>query len=149
MAATPPPDDAALLDDASVDAAYRLEVGRFRAGQRRRIFPMRVSLGVPAGRSVRTEVSWPVPDEYDAGLRFDVMCALVDAWRASGGGEAYGWLTRPGGPEPHDRDLEWYAATAWACGAHGCDLLGFRVVTRNGWWDVLTGGSRAWKRLRL
>ena len=144
------PDPAAATDRAgSVDAAFRLQVGRFRAGEQRRIFPMRVSLGLPAVAAVETELPWPVSPEFDAGLRFDLVCGLVDEWMASGGGPAFGWLTRPGAPQSHDRDLEWYSATVRACAAYDCELLGFRAVTRSGWWDVETGRSRVWRRLRL
>jgi hypothetical protein len=133
----------------ATEAAFREEVGVFRRGQRHRVFPMRVSLGAPAGARVALEAPWHPTTGYDTGLRFDLMCGLVEEWLATAGGPAFGWLTRPGVPEPHDRDLEWYAAATRAFGAYECELLGFRALTRNGWWDVATGRSRTWKRLRL
>jgi hypothetical protein len=130
-------------------AEWRTEVGRFRAAQPRRVFPLGVHVGTPAGPRCEVEVAWPVPAQYDAGLRFDVVSALVERWAAETGGEAYGWVTRPGVPQLHDHDVEWHAATGRAFGACGLELLGFRAVTRTGWVDVVTGESQAWRRLRL
>lgn len=127
------------------DPDFRAEVARLRTGARRRTFPLGVHVGTPAGLRRCLEVPWPVPDEYDAGLRFDVMCALVDDLAC---GAAWGWLTRPGVPEVHDVDLGWLSATTKACGAHGVELTGFRVVTKTGWLDVVSGENRTWTRLR-
>jgi hypothetical protein len=130
---------------------------------------MGVHVGVPGGARRSTQVPWPVPPEYDAGLRLDLMTGLLDALLdalpdglpealpecgACGAEpvrvrEACAWLTRPGDPVLHDRDLEWYSASVHAFGVHDVRLLRFRAVTRSGWFDVVTGDQRVWRRLRL
>jgi hypothetical protein len=102
-----------------------------------------------------------VPQGYDAGLRLDIVIGLLDALLADPPGprddpkpaaeppEAAAWLTRPGEPALHDRDLEWYSATSHAFAAYGVRLVTFRAVTRSGWLDVVTGEQRVWRRLRL
>ena len=141
----PPPADL-VPPDAS---GWRTEVGRFRASQPRRRFPLGVHVGVPLGPRVETQVPWPVPRGYDAGLRFDLVAALVGVWAEDTGAAAFGWLTRPGVPLLHDCDLDWLAATTRAFGAHDVGLLGFVALTRTGWIDVRSGERRVWKRLRL
>lgn len=154
MAASP-------LSAGSADLAFRNEVARLRAAERRRSFPLGVHVGDPGGVRSGLALPWPVPPEYDAGLRFDVADALVDVLLGNGhgrhetpdahdGGEQamWGWLTRPGVPSVHDRDLEWFAALTRAAEAHGRSLAGFRAVTRTGWLDVVSGRGRAWRRLR-
>ena len=128
------------------DPDFRAEVARLRSAERRRTFPLAVHVGTPSGTRLRLELPWPVPGEYDAGVRFDVMCALVDELE---GGSAWCWLTRPGVPEVHDVDLAWFSAASRAFGAHAVELAGFRAVTRTGWLDVVTGESRTWSRLRV
>jgi hypothetical protein len=101
---------------------------------------------------VSAEEPWAPDSAYDAGLRFDVVDGLLDAWllgEPSEPGVVCAWITRPGGPELHDRDLGWFAAGTAACEAHGLQLEEFRAVTRTGWLDVRTGERRVWKRLRL
>ena len=132
------------VEPADVDAAFRLEVGRLRARDRRRTFPAELHVGRPAGPRVSLEVP-----AADAGLRLDLLGALLDVWREQHGGRAFGWVVRCGVPTPHDVDLAWYAAAVRAFGALGEVPLGFRAVTKAGWLDVVTGESRVWKRLRL
>lgn len=141
---------AAPLPSASPDdLAFRGEVARLRAGERRRTFPLGLHLGHPHGPRQEVELPWPVPAEYDAGLRFDVADALVEALLDDSGiRSVWAWLTRPGVPEVHDRDLEWLSAAHRAVEAHGLQLAGFRAVTRTGWLDVVSGRRRTWKRLR-
>ena len=131
------------------DLAFRGEVARLRADERRRRFPLGLNVGHPDGHRCGHQLPWPVPTEYDAGLRFDVLDALVEqllpTWQD---GSIWCWLTRPGVPEVHDVDLDWLAAARRATGAHGVPLVGFRAVTRTGWHDTMTGRSRWWKRLR-
>jgi hypothetical protein len=132
------------------DRAWRLEVGRFRDSRRARVFPMEVLVGEPSAARVGLEVPWPVPPEYDAGLRFDLALALVERWPL---GPAFrppaAWVARMGAPEPHDEDHLWHAAAVRAFAAHGWELDTFRVVTRAGWLDLRTGRTRTWVRLRL
>ncbi len=129
---------------------FRGEVARLRASERRRLFPLQVHVGVPDGPRRCVELPWPVPSEYDAGLRFDVADALVEGL-LTGRPEAeavWGWVTRPGVPQVHDCDLEWFATFTRVLGVHGMRSAGFRAVTRTGWLDVASGESRTWKRLR-
>jgi hypothetical protein len=133
------------------DQLFRDEVARLRAAAGlRRFFPLGVHVGAPDGRRRSLELPWPVPREYDAGLRFDVADGLVEGL-LTGWPEAeavWGWVTRPGVPQVHDCDLGWLAALTRAVGAHGRPVAGFRAVTRTGWLDVASGESRTWKRLR-
>lgn len=91
------------------------------------------------------EVPWAGARAQDAGLRFDLADALLSQRSTD---EPFVWLTRPGMPVPHDLDHGWHAAFVHVAGAHEIVLAGFRVVTRNGWFDVATGERRVWKRLR-
>jgi hypothetical protein len=143
----------------SVDLAnaLRLEVGRLRLAERRRVFAPRLHVGVPGsdqrlvsdGLAPLRGAPWPAPRWLDAGLRADVADRMVSAWRAQAASAAYCWYTRPGTPDLHDEDPAWSAAVRWAFAAHDLPLLGFRVVTRYGWRDPVTGDERRWKRLRL
>ena len=142
-APAPPPAPGHAPPDA-LPEAWRREVGRFRVAERRRVFPLGVHVGVPGGPRSSLELPWP-PTGLDPGLRFDLVAALL----TQGASPAYLWLTRPGVPELHDEDLDWHAAAVRAFDAHGVALAGVHAVTRTGWLDVVTGGSRSWKRLRL
>ena len=145
------PADSATMSPLEVPAEpdFRAEVARLRSGERRRWFPAHLHVGVPAGEQRRLAMPWPVPAEYDAGLRFDVADALVEALLDDSGiRSVWVWLTRPGVPEVHDRDLEWLSAAHRAVEGHGLQLAGFRAVTRTGWLDVVSGRRRTWKRLR-
>jgi hypothetical protein len=135
-------------------AAWRVEVGRFRAAHPQRVFPLVVHLGRAAGPRVAVEVPWPVPVPYDDGLRFDLALALVERWLGqdepeSDGGAAYGWVGRVGDLHVHDEDVGWRFALHRAMGAYGRTPAGFRVVTKGGWLDPATGERKEWKRLRL
>ena len=134
---------------------WRAEVGAFRADERRRRFPMGVHVGTPGGERRTASVPWPVPRGYDAGLRLDLVTALLDGSGGEGAdaaeapAAASAWVTRPGDPVLHDQDLAWYSAAAHAFAAYDVRLLGFRAVTRSGWLDVASGEHRVWRRLRL
>jgi hypothetical protein len=123
----------------------RLEVGRFRECESRRVFDVRVQVGVLGGERDTFVVRAQDLPAIDASLRIDVVGALLE----QGPGWGTAWLVRPGTPEPHDLDLQWFAAACNAFGMHGRDLRGFYVITRAGWRDVLSGETRTWKRLRL
>ena len=129
---------------------FRAEVARFRAGERRRSFPALLHVGLPDGPRPRLEIPWPFPAEYDAGLRLDLVDALVDTLLADPPphDDPWAWVTRPGVPEVHDCDLGLLSAVLGSFAAHGLGLGGFRTVTRSGWLDPITGESRTWRRLR-
>lgn len=57
------------------------------------------------------------------------------------------WITRPGSPLPHDTDLHWSAAVAWAAEALSVPVE-LVVVTRYGWYAPRGGVVRTWRRLR-
>jgi hypothetical protein len=146
----PSKDPSADQSAAADDQLFRDAVARLRATERRRLFPLSVHVGVPDGAQRGLELAWPVPEEYDAGLRFDVVDALAEGLLAEvpALGAAWGWVVRPGVPQPHDQDLAWFAAVSRVFAAHELTMKGFRAVTRTGWLDVVTGESRTWKRLR-
>jgi hypothetical protein len=148
LARVEPPPPASSSAPIDVAAAWRREVGQFRAREQRRRHPLGIHVGDPAGWRESVELPWPEPRWHDAGVRADVVTALL-ARTAPRVLAASCWLTRPGVPELHDADLEWYAAAVRGFGAHDLTLTGFRAVTRTGWIDVVTGERRAWRRLRL
>ncbi len=126
--------------------ALRLEVGRFRERESRRVFDVTVAVGRLGERHDSFVVRAQDLPAMDAALRVDVVGSLLDqgdpAWR-------HAWLLRPGTPEQHDLDLDWFSAAGRAFAIHGRDLEGFYVLTRSGWRDVVTGDGRTWRRLRL
>ena len=107
---------APLPSVAQADLAFRSEVAQLRSSERRRLFPLRLHVGGPGGPLRRLEVPWPAPDDLDQGLRFDLADALIadlaDSWPA--GRATWAWVTRPGVPEVHDCDLEWFSAVSRA-----------------------------------
>jgi hypothetical protein len=131
------------------DPQWRLEVGRTRAAHPRRALPFTLNLGWPADDRVTASLPWPASPDVDAGLRFDVLDALLEQWEERDERSGCAWLTRPGVPEPHDEDLLWYAAAAHAFSAREVGLVAFRAVTHTGWLDVATGENRVWRRLRV
>ena len=127
-------------------AGLRLEVGRLRRRESRRVFDASVHVGVPGAAGTGFVLRGQDAPAVDAALRIDVLSALVEQsppdWTTV-------WLVRPGTPEPYDCDLEWWAAAGTAFGMHGRRPEGGFVVTRSGWRDVRTGETREWVRLRL
>ncbi len=123
----------------------RLEVGELRRRETRRLFDLRVYVGVLGGARhcfVARSQDLPV---LDAALRTEVVSQLLEETDAA----TAAWITRPGTPEPYDCDLDWLSAAGTAFAMHGRELLSFHAITRYGWRDVRVGESRAWKRLRL
>jgi hypothetical protein len=127
-------------------ALLRLEVGRLRARESRRVFDASVHVGVLAGPRTGFVVRAQDLPAVDAALRTDVVSALLEdsptEW-------ATVWLVRSGAPEPYDADLAWWAAARRAFGMHDRTPDGCYVVTRSGWRDVVSGEVRSWARLRL
>ena len=132
-----PPETASLL---------RLEVGRLRARESRRVFDAALHIGTLAGERDSWQLLAQDLPALDAGLRVDVVCRLLANGDAPG---RTAWLVRSGLPELSDRDLAWFAASTAAFGIHAVRLEGFYVITRTGWLDVRSGAGRVWKRLRL
>jgi hypothetical protein len=155
------------MTDSVTASLLRLEVGRLRAGERRRRFDTVVHLG-RLGEAHRA-CSVPVPSGdpvlrlvLDPGTRTDVVARMLETQHenehanatehANAAEEARRssvWLTRPGEPVVQDEDLAWLSAAFRAFDALGWHLDRFWSVTRTGWLDVRTGDRRTWKRLRL
>ncbi len=129
-----------------VRAGLRLEVGRLRQRESRRVFDASVHVGVPGVAGTGFVVRAQDGPALDAALRIDVVSTLLDDSRPDW---TTLWLVRAGSPEPYDCDLAWWAAAGTAFGMHGRRLDGGFVVTRSGWRDVRTGETREWVRLRL
>lgn len=124
----------------------RLEVGRLRERESRRVFDPSVNVGRLAGARDTFVVRAQDLPLMDRGLRLEVVGALLEEQEPR---ETAAWLVRPGVPEPQDADLDWLAATDFVFAAHGVRLTGFYAITRTGWLDVRTGEARVWRRLRL
>ena len=122
-------------------------------------FPLRVHAGRPGGASESFELE--PGDRLDPALRTDVAAALLH--RARGRVAApWLWITRPGPPGTVDADLAWSAAARAALaeaaptdgsGDGSEDMLPepagrFVVVTRQGWYEPVTGHGQRWARLR-
>ncbi len=141
-----PPSPAGAAIPPGLEAGLRLEVGRLRVRETRRIFDSAVYVGEPGGRHDSFVVRAQDLPAMDAALRTDVVVALLDgsppAWCRA-------WLLRAGTPEQHDLDLAWLSAAGTAFAIHDRPLDTFHVVTRSGWRDVRTDDTRTWKRLRL
>lgn len=130
--------DAALL--------LRREVGLLRQRETRRVFDAAVYVGTLGGPRDSFVVRARDLPAMDAGLRADVVGALVEQTSDE---QRVAWLVRAGHPEQHDADLSWHAAARAAFATYGRPLEAFYVITRYGWRDVATGRTRTWKRLRL
>lgn len=113
-----------------------------REQERRRHFPARLNVGVP-GQHTQT---YAESEPSDHGLRTDIVGAMLER-TALIADSRIAWLTRPGRLMPHDVDSRWASAVRCARGEAGVPL-DFVVVTREGWYDPLTGVSRSWVRLR-
>jgi hypothetical protein len=124
----------------------REEVGRFRAGESRRVFDPSVHVGELGGERTGFVLRARDRPAMDAAMRVDISCRLVEE---SPSDWCTGWLTRPGTPQDQDQDLHWMAALQTAFGIHGRTLTGCYVVTRAGWRDLVTGEEQLWTRLRL
>lgn len=143
MQDAPPPDAVAATARRNL---LRREVGRFRAGESRRVFDASVHVGLLAGPRTGFVIRAQDLPAVDAALRTDVVATLLEdsppTWRTA-------WLVRPGTPEPHDLDVSWLAAMRAAAGMHDRPFDGCYVLTRAGWRDLVSGESRTWARLRL
>lgn len=130
--------------------ALRRAVLDHRTTERRSTFAPRLQVGWPGG-PVEVLACGP-PGSTDHALRTDIVAALlaraVRQHRADRlPGEPIVWLTRPGGFEPQDADMDWLAAARSAAGEAQLPLT-MVVVTRQGWRDPRSGERRTWVRLR-
>ncbi|GGF32484.1 hypothetical protein GCM10011519_02350 [Marmoricola endophyticus] len=131
------------MEQAVSERGFAVEVRRFvTEHHRRRRIAITVHVGVPGG--ARRDL---VPDPgWDAGLRADVLGRLLDSYASHDVCSL--WLSRGGGAAATDADLAWLRAARVAGPARGLPVESFVVVTRAGWWDLLTGRSRTWARAR-
>jgi hypothetical protein len=124
----------------------REEVGRFRAGESRRVFDSSVHVGELGGDRTGFVLRAGDRSAMDAAMRVDISCRLLEE---SPSHWCTGWLVRPGTPDSHDQDLHWLAALRTGFGIHGRTLAGCYVITRAGWRDLVTDDEQLWTRLRL
>jgi hypothetical protein len=120
----------------------------YRTGERRRVHPEVLHVGVPGGHVVSLGLDEVEP--ADPGLRTDVVAALrVRATKelSEGCDVPMVWLTRTGALDLQDVDARWLTAARAAYDEAGAPLA-FVVVNRHGWRDPRTGLSRTWVRLR-
>jgi hypothetical protein len=135
-----------LADPVPADTARALRRAVLELRQdRRRLFAPVLHVGGPGAHAVAFGIRSDEPT--DLALRADVIAALVRRVGAGAAQPPLVWLTRPGGHTLQDVDADWLAAAAAAHAEVGLPMT-LVVVTRQGWWDPLTGHSRVWKRLR-
>ncbi|HSV39789.1 MAG TPA: hypothetical protein VLI04_13615 [Nocardioidaceae bacterium] len=134
------------VTDPDLIARLRLEVGRFRVAERRRIFDPTLSVGSPAGDRVSLTVPTRMLEHADREGRSELVAALLEI---APEGTDTAWTSRAGDPAPVDDDLTWMAGADAAFRASGLALASFYVITRDGWVDPRSGERRVWKRLRL
>lgn len=122
------------------EARARAAVLELARTEHRRRHPVLLHVGDPRGR-----VSLAVDDLCpDHALRADVLGALL--WRHRDE-DPLVWLTRTGPLDLQDVDARWFAA--FRAARHEVLVAArFLVVTRHGWHDPATGGTRTWKRIR-
>jgi hypothetical protein len=124
----------------------RAEVGLLRARETRRVFDTTVYVGTLGGDRDSFVVRARDVPAIDGALRIEIVSVLVERTAAD---HRSLWLTRAGTPDSYEQDLAWLRAGRAAFAMHGRALAGCFAITRYGWRDLLTGESRAWKRLRL
>jgi len=127
-------------------ARLRLEVGRFRASQRRRVFDTAIQVGSIAAERVAVTIPARQAGQVDRQVRVDLFSALLEEAAADA---THAWTARPGPAELLPEDIAWMVGAEAAFGAAGRTLEGCYAITRYGWVDVRTGERRVWKRLRL
>lgn len=130
---------------AALQRLLRQAVLDHATGERRRVFPPVLNVGVPG--LVATAFEAGPHDMLDHALRCDVVEAMVRRCRRPGPPPLV-WLTRRGDLSvQQDIDLAWLAAARSAGGELGTRLP-IVVVNRRCWRDPGTGVGRTWQRLR-
>ena len=135
-----------MTQETALGTRLRAEVGLLRARESRRVFDTTVYVGTLGGDRDSFVVRARDVPAIDGAVRIDVVSALVE--RTADDHRSL-WLTRVGTPDPYEQDLAWQRAARAGFAMHGRTLEGCFAITRYGWRDLLTGESRAWKRLRL
>ncbi|MCX6395344.1 MAG: hypothetical protein NTV23_02535 [Propionibacteriales bacterium] len=108
-----------------------------RACRGRRVHPTTVVLGLFRG----VHVVLPDADGLDGGLRTDLVEQVLSTHETV---PALVRITRGGALWPSDTDFAWYAAANHGFGRHGRQLESFAVITREGWFDLVTDHRERW-----
>jgi hypothetical protein len=113
-----------------------------RERESRRRFAPRLYVGLPGADTLVHEC-----DTFeDTALVTDLVAAMLQ--RVGGHVRApWVWLARPGELSLHDEDVRWGGPALRACEQARLPTT-FFVVTRDGWWDPVTGACHRWRRLR-
>lgn len=128
--------------DRTVQRLLRRAVVDHALGERRRVYPPVLHVGVPGVGSRRFEIGAPLDhalctDIVEAMLRPAIERQVVPLL----------WLTRRGDLTPQDVDRTWSAAVH-AAGRELRLAVGLVIVTRRSWHDPRTGVHRTWRRIR-
>lgn len=137
---------ATSLPDASLRSRLRVEVGQFRAVERRRRFDPTLCIGEIAGDRVDVAIPAQEFDWLDAAVSADLVVALLEHRPVA---TSAVWLARPGMPEISQTDEVWSVGARRAFGYAGLPRPDCFVITRHGWVDLSSGDHQTWKRLRL
>lgn len=108
----------------------------------RRSLPTSCHVGHPGGQ----QSSFPHGVTTESSLRSDLVERVIDGLLDPT--DACAWVTRGGELSLADADAEWFAAARTAFARHGLSLPAFFVLNRSGWVDLVTGETRAWRRVR-
>lgn len=104
----------------------------------RKVHPTTVRVGEICGAHVVV----PNDQALDAGLRADLLEQILSAGEPA---SQRVWITRGGALSPSDNDFAWNAAATNAFGRHGQRLKAFLVITREGWFDLVSDQVGLWK----
>lgn len=125
--------------DLAAGVTEELRVFVAAAGTRRAL-PTTCHVGHPGGEKVG--LAWV----EDAGLRPDLVVRAIEGLATTE--DACAWVTRGGDLGTTDADAAWFAAARHGFARHDLPLRAFVVVTRSAWVDLVSGESRAWRRVR-
>lgn len=128
--------------------------------EHRRQFPALLHVGRPDGSETVRPAAPEEDGDSDLALRVEVLAAMLRrvgalpdpddvAAPSPGLSGPLVWLTRRGVLELEDVDAAWLSATRAAAAELGVEDLALVVVTRDGWWEPVTGSGRRWRRLRV
>lgn len=135
--------EAEQLPDPRLADLLRAEVVAFALALRgRRIVDTAVHIGRLAGKRV-TLLDDP---GHDAGLRGDLVTRALEGLDTEETPSA--WITRGGQLVPCDADQAWLAALSEGFARHGQPLPAVHVLTRRGWFDLLSPQRQSWHRIR-
>jgi hypothetical protein len=120
-------DDVALLRPGLEQALTEL----VNATRPREVVEAVLRLGTPGGEHLTFH---PDPT-FDSGLWADVIERALDGFDLDAG-TPVAWMTRAGALAPGDLDFVWFGAIRDGFARHGLPLVGFFVMTQQGWFDL-------------